>query len=77
MEKNEITTLKDRGFIQVNGSDAKEFLQNIVTNDLEKVTNTSTIFASILTPQGKYMFEFFIIIYFIMFKMHNKNINFF
>ena len=61
MEKNEITTLKDRGFIQVNGSDAKEFLQNIVTNDLEKVTNTSTIFASILTPQGKYMFEFFII----------------
>ena len=58
MEKNEITTLKDRGFIQVNGSDAKEFLQNIVTNDLEKVTNTSTIFASILTPQGKYMFEF-------------------
>jgi len=61
MEKNEAVTLKDRGFIQVKGPEAKDFLQNIVTNDLEKVTNDSTIFASILTPQGKYMFEFFII----------------
>ena len=61
MEKNEAVTLKDRGFIQVKGPESKDFLQNIVTNDLEKVTNDSTIFASILTPQGKYMFEFFII----------------
>ena len=61
MEKNEVITLEDRGFIQVTGVDAKEFLQNIVTNDLEKVTNESTIFSSILTPQGKYLFEFFII----------------
>ena len=61
MEKNEVITLEDRGFIQVKGPEAKDFLQNIVTNDLEKVTNESTIFSSILTPQGKYLFEFFII----------------
>ena len=61
MEKNEVIILEDRGFIQVTGVDTKEFLQNIVTNDLEKVTNESTIFSSILTPQGKYLFEFFII----------------
>jgi len=61
MEKNEVIILKDRGFIQVKGSEAKDFLQNIVTNDLEKSTNESTIFSSILTPQGKYLFEFFII----------------
>tara|TARA_Y100000590_G_scaffold321792_1_gene364323 strand:+ start:15 stop:905 length:891 start_codon:yes stop_codon:yes gene_type:complete len=61
MEKNEVITLEDRGFIQVRGPEAKDFLQNIVTNDLEKVTNDSTIFSSILTPQGKYLFEFFII----------------
>ena len=61
MEKNEIITLEDRGFIQVNGSEAKDFLQNIVTNDMEKVTINSTVFSSILTPQGKYLFEFFII----------------
>ena len=61
MEKNEVIILKDRGFIQVKGSEAKDFLQNIVTNDLEKVTNETTIFSSILTPQGKYLYDFFVI----------------
>ena len=61
MEKDEVITLEDRGFIQVKGPEAKDFLQNIVTNDIEKVTNNSTIFSSILTPQGKYLFEFFVL----------------
>ena len=61
MDKNEVITLEDRGFIQVKGVEAKDFLQNIVTNNLEKVTDSSTIFSSILTPQGKYLFDFFII----------------
>ena len=61
MEKNEVVILEDRGFIQVKGLEAKDFLQNIVTNDLEKVTNSSTVFSSILTPQGKYLFDFFIL----------------
>ena len=61
MEKNEVIILDDRGFIHVKGSEAKDFLQNIVTNDLEKVTNSSTVFSSILTPQGKYLFDFFIL----------------
>jgi len=61
MEKNEVISLEDRGFIQINGPEAKDFLQNIVTNDVEKVNNNTTIFSSILTPQGKYLFEFFII----------------
>jgi len=61
MEKNEVITLEDRGFIQVNGPEAKDFLQNIVTNDIEKVNNSSTIFSSILTPQGKYLYEFFVL----------------
>ena len=61
MEKNEVITLEDRGFIQVTGLEAKDFLQNIVTNDVEKVTSNSTVFSSILTPQGKYLFEFFVL----------------
>ena len=61
MEKNEVIILEDRGFIQIKGSEAKDFLQNMVTNDIEKVTSDSTIFSSILTPQGKYLFEFFIL----------------
>ena len=50
MEKNEVVTLEERGFIQVKGPEAKDFLQNIVTNDIEKVSEKSTIFSSILTP---------------------------
>ena len=61
MDKNEVITLEDRGFIQVTGAEAKDFLQNIVTNDVEKVTDSSSVFSSILTPQGKYLFEFFIL----------------
>jgi len=61
MEINEAVTLEDSGYIEVLGSESKDFLQNIVTNDLEKVTSNSTVFSSIFTPQGKYLFEFFII----------------
>ena len=61
MEKNEAIILEDRGFIKIIGLEAKVFLQNIVTNDLEKVTDNFTTFSSILTPQGKYLFDFFIL----------------
>ena len=61
MEKNQTIPLEDRGFIQIKGDDAKDFLQNLVTNNMEKVSNISTIFSSILTPQGKYLYEFFIL----------------
>ena len=56
MEKNEVITLEDRGFIQVSGVEAKDFLLNIVTNNLERVTKESTNFSSILSPIGKYLF---------------------
>jgi len=61
METNETTILDDRGFIHVNGQEAKEFLQNIVTNDVEKVSANFTLFSSIFTPQGKYLYDFFIL----------------
>ena len=60
MEKDQIVILKDRGLIFVSGSDADSFLQNIITNDIKKVSKTNTIFSGIFTPQGKYLFEFFI-----------------
>ena len=61
MEINETIVLDDRGFIKINGNEAKSFLQNIVTNDIEKITNNFTLFSSIFTPQGKYLYEFFIL----------------
>jgi len=61
MEKDQIFILKDRGVIYINGEDAKYFLQNIVTNDINKVGDASSCFASLLTPQGKYLFDFIIV----------------
>ena len=61
MEKNQIIILEDRGLIQAEGIDAKEFLQNIITNDIDKVDEWNSIFSAIFTPQGKYLYEFFII----------------
>jgi len=61
MEKDQITIIEDRGVISVSGSDANDFLQNIVSNDINKVNYANTKYAAIFTPQGKYLYEFFII----------------
>ena len=61
MKKDQIIILKDRGLISISGNDAKDFLQNIITNDINKVTSHNSIFAALLSPQGKYLFEFFIV----------------
>ena len=61
MEKDQIIILKNRGLISVSGEDAKDYLQNIITNDINKVSHSSSIFAALLSPQGKYLFDFFVI----------------
>ena len=61
MKKDQVVILEKRGVILVSGEDAKDFLQNIITNDINKVSYNNSIFAALLTPQGKYLNEFFII----------------
>ena len=61
MKKDEIIILDDRGLISITGDDAKEYLQNIITNDIEKVDQSNSIFSALLSPQGKYLHEFFIL----------------
>ena len=61
MEKDQIVILEDQGLISVEGPDAKDFLQNIISNDIEKVSESNSIFSGIFTAQGKYLYEFFII----------------
>ena len=61
MEKDQIILLEDRGLISITGEDSKNFLQNIITNDIDKVSFSSSIFSALFTPQGKYLFEFFLI----------------
>ena len=61
MKINQINILKDRGIISVSGKDVKEFLQNIITNDINIVSKENSVFSGIFTPQGKYLYEFFVI----------------
>jgi folate-binding Fe-S cluster repair protein YgfZ len=53
MENNQIIISEDRGLISLTGVDAKDFLQNILSNDVDKVDIFNSIFAAILSPQGK------------------------
>ena len=61
MNINSAFILEDRGVLFIEGDDAKDFLQNIITNDINKVDETNSCFASLLTPQGKFLFDFIII----------------
>jgi len=61
MNIKNVYILEDRGIIYINGIDTKDFLQNIITNDINKVNETNSCFASILTPQGKFLFDFLIV----------------
>ena len=61
MNKNNIYTLEDRGVLYLQGEDVLDFLQNLITNDVYKVKENYSCFASLLTPQGKYLFDFIII----------------
>ena len=61
MNIKNVYILDDRAIIYINGEDTKNFLQNLISNDINKVNETSTCFTSLLTPQGKFLFEFIII----------------
>ena len=61
MKKDDVYIFEDRGILYINGEDVKEFLQNLITNNIEKVTDEMSCFAALLTPQGKYLFDFLIV----------------
>ena len=58
---NSVYILKDRAILYVNGDESREFLQNLISNDINKVTDSSSCFASLLTPQGKFLYEFIVV----------------
>ncbi len=61
MAERSYALLEDRGFIAVEGEDARSFLQGLVSNDIEKVGAGRAIHAAFLTPQGKYLHDFFVV----------------
>ncbi len=61
MNIKNVYILDDRAILYINGEDAKEFLQNLISNDINKVNDVNSCFSSLLTPQGKFLYEFIII----------------
>jgi folate-binding protein YgfZ len=60
MNIKNVYILDDRGILYINGADTKEFLQNMISNDINKVDEDNSCFASLLSPQGKFLFAFII-----------------
>ncbi len=58
---NNVYILEDRAILYVSGQDSKDFLQNLISNDINKVNNSSSCFASLFTPQGKFLYEFIVV----------------
>ena len=61
INKKFVFILEDRGVLYINGSDTNEFLQNLITNDIYKVNDDNSCYASLLTPQGKFLYDFIVV----------------
>ena len=61
INKKFVFILEDRGVLYINGSDTNEFLQNLITNDIYKVNDKKSCYASLLTPQGKFLYDFILV----------------
>jgi folate-binding protein YgfZ len=55
------TFLDRRGVVSVGGEDSTAFLQGLVSNDVEKITGEHTAYGALLTPQGKFLYDFFMV----------------
>ena len=53
--------LEDRGVVSVDRPEAGPFLQGLISNDIERVTDARGIYAALLTPQGKFLHDFFVL----------------
>ncbi len=60
MPQPQALILEDRGVLAVEGPDGRSFLQGLISNDAEKASRERTIWSALLTPQGKFLHEFFI-----------------
>ena len=60
MSNLSFSQLNGRGIIKISGPDKREFLQGLVSGDVNNVTANNAIWSAFLSPQGKYLYDFFI-----------------
>lgn len=53
--------LDERAVLRITGADARQFLENVITNDVDSLQADQARFAALLTPQGKIVADFFVI----------------
>jgi folate-binding protein YgfZ len=61
MSQCQLVQLADRAVIRVTGAGARAYLQGMLTNDIGKASDGAAIHAGLLTPQGKILFDFFVL----------------
>jgi hypothetical protein len=61
MTSFKVAPLADRGVVRVSGADAAKLLQGLITADLDLLDKQPSIFSGLLTPQGKILFDFFVV----------------
>jgi folate-binding protein YgfZ len=59
--RGKIAPLADRGVVRLRGPDALTLLQGLVTQDLDLLKAQPAAFAALLSPQGKILFDFFVV----------------
>ena len=59
-QENEFFICEDSGLINIEGLDRFKFIQGIISNDIEILKKKPSIYSSILTPQGKFLYDFFL-----------------
>jgi tRNA-modifying protein YgfZ len=61
MSEAKTALLPDRGVVSVTGADARDFLDNLITNEMGLLDTQEALHAGLLTPQGKILFAFFVV----------------
>lgn len=53
--------LPERSVLRLQGEEVRPFLQGLITNDIDRLSPERALYAALLTPQGKYLFDFFLV----------------
>lgn len=61
MSETLICKMPGRALISLSGDETRSFLQGLVTNDMDHVSPARALYTALLTPQGKILFDFFVI----------------
>jgi folate-binding protein YgfZ len=56
----QVVVRRDRAFVSVTGPEARDFLQGLLSQDVERVRNGHAAYGALLTPQGKFLHDLFL-----------------